>query len=240
MAARDVDGGWETLAPSAIAFPGYPAPRALTIDEILALPHVFAAAARRALAAGFDVVEIHAAHGYLLHEFLSPLSNHRDDADGGSFENRSRLLVAVAVAVRAACGEAPLFVRISATDWTEGGWDVDEAVQLAVLLREVGVDLIDTSTGGNVPASIPVGPGYQVPFAKRIGEASGIATSAVGMITSGEQAEVILDDQHVSAVMVARAAMRNPHWPLQAAHELGDDIEWRPQLVRGRVAPSGA
>ena len=238
--AGDVDGGWETLAPSAIAFPGYPAPRALTIDEILALPHVFAAAARRALAAGFDVVEIHAAHGYLLHEFLSPLSNHRDDAYGGSFENRSRLLMAVAVAVRAACGEAPLFVRISATDWTEGGWDIDEAVQLAVLLREVGVDLIDTSTGGNVPASIPVGPGYQVPFAKRIGETSGIATSAVGMITSGEQAEAILDDQHVNAVMVARAAMRNPHWPLQAAHELGDDIEWRPQLVRGRVAPLGA
>jgi len=182
-------------------------------------------------------VEIHAAHGYLMHEFLSPLSNQRDDDFGGSFDNRVRLLVQVAAAVRAVCGETPLFVRISATDWSEGGWGIDETVQLAVLLREVGVDLIDTSSGGNVPASIPVGPGYQVPFAQRIGEAAGIATSAVGMIISGEQAEAILDDQHVVAVMVARAAMRNPHWPLQAAHELGAAIEWRPQLERGRWAP---
>jgi 2,4-dienoyl-CoA reductase-like NADH-dependent reductase (Old Yellow Enzyme family) len=238
MAGLD-EGGWETVGPSAIPFPGYPTPRALTLDECLELPRQFAEAALRAIDAGFDVLEIHAAHGYLLHEFLSPLSNHRDDAYGGSFENRSRLLVAVAVAVRAVCGETPLFVRISATDWSEGGWGIDEAVQLAVLLREVGVDLIDTSSGGNVPASIPVGPGYQVPFAQRIGEESGIATSAVGMITSGEQAEAIMDDQHVVAVMVARAAMRNPHWPLQAAHELGDAVEWRPQLERGRWAPKG-
>jgi len=230
------DGGWPTVAPSAVAFPGYPAPRALEVDECEALPQVFAEAAQRALAAGFDVIEIHAAHGYLLHEFLSPLSNHRDDAYGGCFENRIRLLLAVAASVRDAVGDAPLFVRISATDWTEGGWTIEESVTLARHLRALGVDLIDTSSGGNVAnASIPVGPGYQVALAERIGHEAGIDTSAVGMITTGTQAEEILASGNVQAVMVARAAMRNPHWPMMAAEELGDVIEWAPQLERGRT-----
>ena len=232
------DGGFGTVAPSAMAFPGYPTPRALTTDECDDIPRIFAAAAVRALEAGFDVLEIHAAHGYLLHEFLSPLSNERDDQYGGSFENRIRLLVAVVGAVRAVSDTTPLFVRLSATDWTDGGWTIDDTVELARVLTQCGVDLIDTSSGGNVAnAVIPVGPGYQVEFAERIGREVGIATNAVGMITTGTQAEEILAGGHVQAVMVARAAIRNPHWPMMAAEELGDVIELRPQMSRARLLP---
>lgn len=232
------DGGYETVAPSALAFPGYPTPRALTTDECDGIPALFAEAAHRALEAGFDVIEIHAAHGYLLHEFLSPLSNERDDQYGGSFENRSRLLVAVVDAVRTVSATAPLFVRLSATDWTDGGWTIDDTVELVRVLAQRGVDLIDTSSGGNVAnAAIPVGPGYQVELAERIGREVEIATNAVGMITSGVQAEGILASGHIQAVMVARAAMRNPHWPMMAADELGDIIELRPQLLRARPQP---
>ena len=186
----------------------------------------FAESARRADEAGFDVVEIHAAHGYLIHQFLSPLSNHRTDAYGGDFAGRTRLALEVADAVRAAWPQQkPLFVRISATDWTEGGWDADQSVRLAAALRERGVDLVDTSTGGNVLADIPVGPGYQVPFARQIREQAQIPTGAVGLILEPQQAEKILADGDADVVLLARAALREPSWPLRAAAELG--LSWR-------------
>ena len=186
----------------------------------------FAESARRADEAGFDVVEIHAAHGYLIHQFLSPLSNHRTDAYGGDFAGRTRLALEVADAVRAAWPQQkPLFVRISATDWTEGGWDADQSVRLAVALRERGVDLVDTSTGGNVLADIPVGPGYQVPFARQIRERAQIPTGAVGLILEPQQAEKILAGGDADVVLLARAALREPSWPLRAAAELG--LSWR-------------
>jgi 2,4-dienoyl-CoA reductase-like NADH-dependent reductase (Old Yellow Enzyme family) len=230
------DGGWPTLAPSAVAFPGYAGPTALSGDQIEALPGAFAAAARRALSAGFDVIEIHAAHGYLLHQFLSPLSNTRTDEYGGSLENRSRLLVEVADAVRAVWPDArPLFVRLSATDWTEGGLTVEEVTQVSKELAAHGVDLIDVSSGGNVPAAIPVGPGYQVPAAWAVRAGSGLPVTAVGLITEPHQAEQVLVDGAADAVLVARAALRDPEWPLRAAHELGsaDRVRWQPQYERG-------
>jgi len=234
------DGGWETVGPSAEAFPGYRAPRELTIEEIEGVVAAFAAAARRSLAAGFDVLEVHAAHGYLLHEFLSPLSNTREDAYGGSFENRVRLLLEVVAAVRDAVPqETPVLVRISATDWTEGGWDDDQSVRLAVLLKEAGVDLVDTSTGGNVPAQIPLGPGYQVRFARRIREEAGLPTGAVGLITEAKQAEEVLADGSADVVLLARALLRDPHWALRAAHELGETVgetvTWPPQYLRAAL-----
>ena len=230
-------GGWEAVAPSAVAFEGYATPRALTGDEIDGVVGAFADAARRADAAGFDVVEIHAAHGYLFHEFLSPLSNHRDDAYGGDLEGRMRLTVEAAEAVRAAWpASKPLFVRISATDWTDDGWTGDDSVVLARRLAEVGVDLVDASTGGNVLADIPVGPGYQVRFAAQIRDEAAIATAAVGMITDADQAETILATGQADAVFTARAALRDPAWPLRAAHTLGLDhheAPYRPQYARG-------
>ncbi|MGU3293736.1 NADH:flavin oxidoreductase/NADH oxidase [Williamsia sp. M5A3_1d] len=231
------DGGWEAVAPSAVAFDGYATPRALGVDEIGHVVTAFADAARRALSAGFDTVEIHAAHGYLLHEFLSPLSNQRDDAYGGDFAGRTRLAIEVADAVRDAVGDSvPVLFRISATDWTEGGWTAEESVELARVLGEHGVDLVDASTGGNVLADIPVGPGYQVEFAARIRSGADIATAAVGMITDPEQAETILATGQADAVFLARAALRDPAWPLRAAHELGighHDAPYRPQYQRG-------
>ncbi|MGZ8176535.1 NADH:flavin oxidoreductase/NADH oxidase [Williamsia sp. SKLECPSW1] len=230
-------GGWEAVAPSAVAFEGYATPRALAADEIADVVQAFADAARRADEAGFDVVEIHAAHGYLLHEFLSPLSNRRDDTYGGDFEGRTRLLVEVAEAVRSAWPAGkPLFVRISSTDWTDGGWSGDDSVALAQRLADVGVDLVDASTGGNVLADIPVGPGYQVPFASQIRDKASVATAAVGMITDAEQAETILGTGQADAVFLARAALRDPAWPLRAAHTLGLDhheAPYRPQYLRG-------
>lgn len=231
-------GGWPTVGPSPDAFVGYAQPAELTVDEIAEVVAAFAAAARRADEAGFDVVEIHAAHGYLIHQFLSPLSNHRTDAYGGDFAGRTRLALEVTDAVRAAWpATKPLFVRISATDWTEGGWDEDQSVRLSAALAERGVDLVDTSSGGNVLADIPVGPGYQVPFARQIRAQAQIPTGAVGLILEPQQAEKILADGDADVVLLARAALREPSWPQRAAAELG--LSWRdapypPAYTRGR------
>ena len=231
------EGGWTTVAPSAVPFEGYADPAALSTDEIAGIVTAFAQATTRAVAAGFDTVEIHAAHGYLLHQFLSPLSNHRDDQYGGSFENRVRLVLETVDAVRAALPEtAPLLVRISGTDWIDGGWDLDQSTRLAALLASRGVDLVDVSSGGNAPASIPVGPGYQVPLAAGVREA-GLPTGAVGLITEPGQAEKILANGEADVVLLARAALREPSWPLRAAHELGvapDEAPWPDQYTRGR------
>jgi 2,4-dienoyl-CoA reductase-like NADH-dependent reductase (Old Yellow Enzyme family) len=216
------DGGWATVGPAALPFPGYAAPQAMTAEQVAAVPGQFAAATRRALDAGFDLVEVHAAHGYLLHQFLSPLSNHRTDAWGGSPENRARLLLDTVDAVRAVLpDDRPLLVRVSATDWTEGGLTVEDTAELAGWLREHGVDLVDVSTGGNVPATIPVGPGYQVPAARAV-RAAGVATVAVGLITTPEQAEQVLAEGDADAVLIGRPALFDPHWPLRAAHALDD------------------
>ena len=233
------DGGWATVAPSPIAFPGYAAPVALTAAQVAEIPGAFAAAALRAEAAGFDVVEIHAAHGYLLHEFLSPLSNERSDEYGGALENRARLLVEVVDAVRAVWPQdKPVLVRFSATDWTDGGLTVDEVTQVAKELAGHGVDLVDVSTGGNVPATIPLGPGYQVPAARAVRAGSGLPVSAVGLITTATQAEQVLADDAADVVMIARAGLRDPMWPLRAAAELAaaSEVEWQPQYQRGTWA----
>lgn len=232
------DGGWETVGPSALAFDGYAAPRALTTDEVAAIPGAFADAAARADRAGFDVVELHGAHGYLLHQFVSPLVNERTDRYGGSFENRTRLVVETVDAVRTVWpDDKPLLVRLSASDWAEGGWDVDQTVLLAAILRDHGVDLIDVSSGGAVAhQDITVGPGYQVPFASAVRRDAGIAVSAVGLIDDPRQAQDILDAGDADAVMLGRAAIREPSWPLRAAHELGlkpSDAPYAPQYERG-------
>ncbi|WP_265520311.1 NADH:flavin oxidoreductase/NADH oxidase [Oerskovia flava] len=230
-------GGWTPVGPSPEAYPGLAEPAAMTLDEVQAVPGQFAEAARRSVEAGFDVVELHAAHGYLLHQFLSPLANRRDDAYGGSVENRERLLLESAVAVRAALPDGmPLLVRVSATDWHEDGLDDDDVAHAAARLAQVGVDLVDVSTGGVAPATIPVGPGYQVPAARRVREVSGLPVSAVGLLTSPEQAEQVLVDGAADAVMIGRPALRDPMWPLRAAHALGVDVDrapWRPQYERG-------
>ena len=231
------DGGWEAVSPSDVPFEGYAAPAALTVDQVAEVVRAFAEAARRAVSVGFDTVEIHAAHGYLLHQFLSPLSNRRDDHYGGSFENRTRLVLEVVDAVRAELpASAPLLVRISGTDWIDGGWDLEQSRRLGVLLKEHGVDLVDVSSGGNAPASIPLEPGYQVPLSAAVRE-GGIATGAVGLITDPEQAEKILANGEADVVLLARAALREPAWPLRAAHELGvpfEEAPWPDQYLRGR------
>jgi 2,4-dienoyl-CoA reductase-like NADH-dependent reductase (Old Yellow Enzyme family) len=233
----EAEGGWQTVAPSPVPFEGYADPRALSTDELSGVVEAFAAAAQRAVRAGFDTVEVHAAHGYLLHQFLSPLSNRRDDDYGGSFENRARLLLETVDAVRGVLPEeAPLLVRISGTDWIEGGWDLEQSTRLASLLEDRGVDLVDVSSGGNAPASIPVEPGYQVPLAAGVREA-GIPTGAVGLITEPEQAEKIVANGEADVVLLARAALRDPSWPLRAAHELGvppQEAPWPDQYLRGR------
>lgn len=234
------DGGWQTVGPSETAFaPDYPVPHALSAAEIAGIVDAFVAAAVRARDAGFDVVEIHAAHGYLLHQFLSPLSNARTDDYGGSFENRARVCLDVVAAVRAVWpGDLPLFVRISATDWTEGGWDIEQSIELAKRLRALGVDLIDCSSGGNVAsASIPVSPGYQVPFAERIRREAGIATGAVGLITSADQAQAIVNEGRADCVLLAREMLRDPYFPLHAAQVLDRSITWPSQYLR--AAPHG-
>jgi 2,4-dienoyl-CoA reductase-like NADH-dependent reductase (Old Yellow Enzyme family) len=229
-------GGWETHAPSEVPFGDDPAPREMTVDEIEAVVRAFRDAAHRATDVGYRVAEVHAAHGYLLHQFLSPLSNHRADQYGGDLEGRSRFLVQVVDAVREVWPDsAPLFVRFSATDWTPGGWDVPETVELAKRLAGHGVDLIDVTSGGLMPAArIEVEPGYQVPFARAVREGSGLPVSAVGWIVSPEQADQILVNQAADAVMLARAMLRNPHWPWAAAQALGDDVPWPPQYLRAR------
>jgi 2,4-dienoyl-CoA reductase-like NADH-dependent reductase (Old Yellow Enzyme family) len=230
-------GGWQTVGPSALPFSAAsPVPHELSPEEIKQVITGFKSAARRALQAGFKVVEIHAAHGYLLHSFYSPLSNHRTDSYGGSFENRVRLLLEVTDAIREVWPEEwPLFVRISATDWTEGGWTLDDSIKLVQELKQRGVDVIDCSTGGNSPdASIPAGPGYQVPFAEAIRQASGMPTGAVGIITTAIQAEEILRNGQADLILMARELLRNPYFPLRAALELGDEVNWPDQYLRAK------
>lgn len=228
---------WTTLAPSPIPFrEGEPVPHALTRDGIDEVVEQFAQAARLALRAGFRVVEIHAAHGYLLHEFLSPLCNVRDDEYGGTLENRMRLVLRVTRAVREAWpAELPLFVRISASDWAEGGWTLADSIELAKELGPLGVDLIDCSSGGAVPhAKIEVGPGYQVPFARAIRAEAGIPTGAVGLITTAQQAEEIVSGGAADAVLLARQFLRDPYFAMHAANELGADVAWPEQYGRAR------
>jgi 2,4-dienoyl-CoA reductase-like NADH-dependent reductase (Old Yellow Enzyme family) len=239
-AVAESAGGWRPVAPSAVAFSDtYAKPDQLTIDQIKSLQGAFAVAAERAAAAGFDVIEIHAAHGYLIHEFLSPFSNRRVDAYGGSFENRTRFLRECVEAVRAVLPErCPLFVRISATDWVEGGWDIDQSVELARLLLSLGVDLIDCSSGGNLEkAEIPIGPGYQTSFAERIRREADIATAAVGMITAPAQADQIIRNDQADLVLLAREMLRDPYWPMHAAQELEQIAPWPVQYLR--AAPRG-
>jgi 2,4-dienoyl-CoA reductase-like NADH-dependent reductase (Old Yellow Enzyme family) len=232
------DGGWQPIfAPSAVPFDtGYQMPQALDSAGIAHITRCFADSAARALQAGFRVVEIHAAHGYLLHQFLSPLSNRRDDQYGGSFENRIRLLCEVTQAVRSEWPERlPLFLRISATDWAEGGWTIDDSVDLARRLAPLGIDLVDCSSGGLVPhARIPVGPGYQVPFAERIRREANIMTGAVGMITSPVQADQIIRNGQADTVLLARQFLRDPYWPLHAAQALRQEVPWPQQYLRAK------
>jgi len=235
------EGGWsDIVAPSALAFaPNYPMPAAATSDRIAAIVDAFGKAAQRAHDAGFRLLEIHSAHGYLLHEFLSPLSNHRSDLYGGSFENRTRIVREVVSKVRRCWPERlPLFIRISSTDWVEGGWDIEQAVELARILRTLGVDLVDCSSGGNVAdAKIPMGPGYQVPFAERIRRSAQILTGAVGLITEAHQADEIIRSGQADIVLLAREMLRDPYWPLRAAAKLGKSISWPAQYLR--AAPPG-
>jgi 2,4-dienoyl-CoA reductase-like NADH-dependent reductase (Old Yellow Enzyme family) len=233
---HELEGGWRNvIAPSAIPFAdNYPNPIEMTPNMIARAIAAFAAAAGRALKAGFRVIEIHAAHGYLLHEFLSPLSNQRTDEYGGSFENRARLVLEVTAAIRKVWpAELPLFVRISATDWVDGGWDVDQSIALARVLKPLGVDFVDCSSGGNVArANIPVGPGYQVEFAERVRQEADIPTGAVGLITTAAQAEEIVSSGRADAVLIARELLRDPYFPMRAAAELGQDITWPAQYLR--------
>lgn len=226
---------WQPLAPSPIAFDeGYAVPRELTVEEIHGIVRAFASTAKRAVDAGFELLELHNAHGYLAHEFLSPLSNKRTDQYGGPLENRMRFSLAIVDAVREVWPERlPLFLRISATDWTEGGWTVEDSVALAEAVKERGVDLIDCSSGGNVPrAVIPVKPGYQVPFASKIKKEAGILTGAVGMITEAEQANGIVQAGDADLVLLAREFLREPYWPLKAAKALGVSMHAAEQYGR--------
>lgn len=234
-------GGWQTLGPSAVAFGDYPPPRAMSRDEITATVERFRHAAARALAAGFDVVEVHGAHGYLLHEFCSPLSNLRDDEYGGSLDNRMRFPLAVARAVRDAWPmDKPVFYRVSATDWVDGGWDLAQTLELARRLKAIGIDMVDCSSGGNAAqARIPLAPGYQVPFAAAIRREAGIPTIAVGLISEAVQAEQIVAQGEADAVMLARAFLRDPYWPRHAAKTLGVAMEWPDQYKRCDVGPLG-
>ncbi|PUA19988.1 NADH:flavin oxidoreductase/NADH oxidase [Glaciimonas sp. PCH181] len=227
-------GGWETVGPSALPFDGFRPPLAISAAQIADVVQAFVDAALRAHQAGFKVIEVHAAHGYLLHQFLSPISNVRTDEYGGSFENRTRFVMEVVTAVRQAWpAELPMFVRVSATDWVEGGWSADETVALSRLFREAGVDLVDISSGGNVAtAEIPVGPGYQTQFAERVKKEAGIPSGAVGMITEPIQAEHILRTGQADLVLLARELLRDPNWPLHAAEELRAETPWPPQYAR--------
>jgi len=230
--------GWRPVGPSPLPFAeGHPVPRELSADEITAIVGAFRDAARRAEQAGFEVVEIHMAHGYLLHQFLSPLTNRRADEYGGTLENRMRLPLEVARAVREAFPvERPILARISATDWVEGGWDLEQSIALARELREAGVDLVDCSSGGLVPhAKVPLAPGYQVPFAEAIRERAGVMTGAVGLITEPAQAEALVAEGKADLVLLARQMLRDPYWPLHAAQALGADVGWPVQYLRARA-----
>ena len=234
-------GGWTTRGPSALPFGTYPAPEAMTVAEIDRTVEDFRRAARLALDAGFDVAEVHGAHGYLLHSFCSPLSNRRTDGYGGSFDNRVRLALEVATAVRATWPQdKPVFYRISASDWAEGGWDLEQSIALAARLREIGIDLVDCSSGGNVAdAKVKLGPGYQVPFAAAIRRDAGVPTAAVGLISEPVQAEQIVASGQADAVCLARALLRDPYWPRHAARTLGVEMPWPDQYKRCDVGPLG-
>jgi 2,4-dienoyl-CoA reductase-like NADH-dependent reductase (Old Yellow Enzyme family) len=235
------DGGWQTVSSTSEAFPGYAEPRMLTTAETSEFPKAFAAAARRAVAAGFDAVEVHAAHGYLVHQYLSPLTNQRDDQYGGSLENRARLLLEIVAAVRHEVGAGyPVLVRISATDWHPEGFTEEEAAQVLKWAKEAGADLFDITTAGLVPGvQIPVGPGYQIPAAQYIAEHNGDPVSGVGLITTGVQAEKILEETELSVILIGRAALRDPFWPARAAAELGETLPyWPPQYHRSWFEPN--
>ena len=239
--APDAPNGWQAVAPSPVPFKaGDPVPHALTAAEIACVVDAYAAATRRALAAGFDLIEIHGAHGYLTHEFLSPLSNFRTDRYGGSFANRTRLAVEITEAVRHEMpGDMPLFLRISCTDWAEGGWTIDDSVELAKLVQPMGVDLIDCSSGNNVAtAQIPFAPGFQVPFAERIRGEAGILTGAVGLITKPEQAEAILQAGQADVILLAREMLRDPYFAMHAAQALGVSPSVPRQYLRAFHEPT--
>ena len=232
------NGGWQTVAPSAIPFyPEDALPEALSKEGIEKVINDFKAAAQRALSAGFKLIEIHAAHGYLINEFLSPLSNQRGDEYGGSFGNRTRLLLEIIDAIQTVWPkELPLFVRISSRDWAEDGWNEADSVKLALLLKNKGIDLIDCSSGGLVSTQkITVGPGYQVPFAASIKKEAGILTGAVGMITDALQAEAILEKGEADLIIMARELLRDPYFPLHAAYQLGVDVKWPDQYLRAKL-----
>jgi len=233
-------GGWQPIGPTADPFAAnYPTPRAMTLDDIAWVIGAFRAAAERARRAGCDVVEVHAAHGYLLHEFYSPLSNTRTDRYGGSFDNRVRLCLEVVEAVRSVWpDDRPVFVRVSSTDWAEGGWNIENSIELARRLRDRGADLVDCSSGGNIASvQIPVAASYQVPFAARIRQEAGIPTGAVGLITTPMQADDIIRSEQADCVLLARELLRDPYWPLRAARELGHAVVWPAQYLR--AAPQG-
>jgi 2,4-dienoyl-CoA reductase-like NADH-dependent reductase (Old Yellow Enzyme family) len=233
------DGGWTPIyAPSAIPFsPSSQVPRALSTTEVREIIQAFVSAAARALECGAKIIELHSAHGYLLHSFLSPLSNHRTDEYGGSFDNRTRMVRETVTAMRRVWPERlPLLVRVSATDWADGGWTVEETVALARMLKPLGVDAIDCSSGGVIPGvRIPLGPGYQTAFAQQVREQAQIATVAVGMITSPEQADQIVRSGQADAVMLARELLRDPYWPLRAARALGHETQWPVQYERAKL-----
>jgi 2,4-dienoyl-CoA reductase-like NADH-dependent reductase (Old Yellow Enzyme family) len=234
---RPADGGWQPLAPSPVPFTDeHAVPRELKQKDLEEIVGQFVAAARRSLQAGFKIIELHMAHGYLLHEFLSPLSNHRNDEFGGALEGRARFPLRVAKAVREIWPSGqPVFVRISATDWVDGGWDLGQSVMLSRWLREIGIDLIDCSSGGLVAyAKVPAKPGYQVPFAAAIRREAGIATGAVGLITEPQQAEDILDRGDADAIILARAMLRDPYWSIHAAQTLSVDVSWPVQYERAK------
>ena len=235
------NGGWATVAPSSVPFgEGYAVPHELDVAGIERIVAQFAAGTRRTLEAGFETVEIHAAHGYLLHQFLSPLSNRRTDAYGGSFENRTRLVREVVATVRAEWPERlPLLIRLSATDWSDGGWNAEETIELCRTLKGLGVDLVDVSSAGLLPtAKIPVGPGFQTEFAARIRREAGVPTAAVGLITSPAQADHIVRTGQADVVLIGREILRSPYWPLDAARSLGQATSWSPQYLR--AAPAGS
>jgi 2,4-dienoyl-CoA reductase-like NADH-dependent reductase (Old Yellow Enzyme family) len=235
--ASFAEGGWTPVSASPLAYHGMLEPHELTVAEIAELVKAFASAAKRSVAAGFDLVEIHAAHGYLFHQFYSPLSNQRSDNYGGSFDNRIRFLLETIKAVRSVIPDSmPLFVRISASDWVEQGWSIEESIELSKLMKQLGVDLVDVSSGGNLHnAPIKAVPGFQVPFAQAIRQGADIPTSAVGLITEAKQADEIISSGKADAVFLARAMIRNPRWAMAAAEELGVKIDWPLQFDRGRT-----
>lgn len=233
---KENEGAWQTLAPSAIPFKeGEPVPKEMTKEEIQQFVKDFVNATKRALQAGFEVFEIHGAHGYLINEFLSPISNQRQDEYGGSFENRTRLLLEIVQEMRKIIPDQPLFVRISATEWVENGWNENDSVALAKILKEQSVDVIDCSSGGSAfDQKIPVQPLYQVPFSEKIKKETGILTAAVGMITTADEAEQVLKEQQADLIIMARELLREPYFPLHAARELGVDLLWPDQYERAK------